>query len=61
MGKHNYATVSWIPEDVIENARELGLEVKKREATLLLRRAERRIAAAMVETGWSVILEELDA
>ncbi len=55
MALSNYATVSWSVDDVIENAREVGIRIHKERAKKLLRRRERYIEDAMVEAGWEVI------
>lgn len=55
MAKRKYAVVCWLPEDVVENAREMGTETTDAEAAQLLEAEEMRIIDAMVAAGWSAI------
>ncbi len=55
MAKRKYAVVAWLPEDVIENAKETGTGMTEAEAARLLDAEEMRIIDAMVAAGWSAI------
>ncbi|MHB8541859.1 MAG: hypothetical protein ACYDCD_13120 [Candidatus Acidiferrales bacterium] len=56
-----YAQIAWITEDVIENAKEIGLALSKRQADSLLRRNEMEIMDVMVQAGWTYIESLLPA
>jgi len=55
MPRRKYAVVSWLPEDVLENAKEIGTELTQAEASRLLAAEEMRIVDAMVAAGWEAI------
>jgi hypothetical protein len=55
MPKRKYAVVAWLPEDVVENAEEMGTGMTEAEAARLLEAEEMRIIDAMVAAGWSAI------
>jgi hypothetical protein len=55
MAETRYAVVSWIPEDVVENAKETGREITHANAARLLAAEEMRIIDAMVAAGWEAI------
>ena len=55
MPNPKYAEVFWIADDVVQNAKELGLTLTKQQARSLLRANEMKIIDAMVEGGWECI------
>ena len=62
MPQKKYAEIGWIAQDVVENARENGMRITKREAEVFLEEHEMKIIKAMVNGGWAymeIMLEEL--
>lgn len=55
MATAKYAGVSWVPKDLIENAREMGLHLTKKQAQALLLDKEMQIIDVMVQAGWNYI------
>lgn len=61
MPQKKYAEICWTASDVIENAKENGMRITKREAEAFLEEQEMNIVDAMVQGGWAymeTMLEE---
>ncbi len=59
MEDRNYAKIEWAIDDVVENAKELEIQITKDTARKVLATKERRIMDAMVVAGWQVIEDAL--
>jgi len=59
MSEKVFATVEWTVEDVLINAKQLGIPLSRKTAHRLLSDREEKITDVMVEAGWSLIEEAL--
>jgi hypothetical protein len=59
MQEKAYANVAWTVEDVIQNCRQLEIEVTRDAARSVLAIPERSVVDAMVKVGWEFIEDAL--